>query len=98
MADMAKPEDAACLVVDGTDCAIPAVGQSENRQVNVLFRSISRDVTATTDAAASAGARKSVSAIRHRQIRTVPSPAARHCNFVSVRDAGRLGIGQLLTA
>jgi hypothetical protein len=26
MADMAKPEDAACLVVDETDCAIPAVG------------------------------------------------------------------------
>jgi hypothetical protein len=58
----------------------------------------SRDITATTDAAASAGARKSVSAIRHRQIRTGTPPAARHRNFVSVRGAGRLGIGQLLTA
>jgi len=26
MADVATPEDAACLVVDETDCAIPAVG------------------------------------------------------------------------
>jgi hypothetical protein len=35
MADMAKPEDAGCLVVDGTDCANPAVGKSEARQVSI---------------------------------------------------------------
>jgi pimeloyl-ACP methyl ester carboxylesterase len=40
MTDLAKAEDAACLVVDGTDCAIPAVGQSETRQVNALFPSV----------------------------------------------------------
>src|SRR4029434_10712172 len=92
MADMAKPEDARCLVVDGTDCANPAVGQSETRQVNVLVRSIPATSPRRRMQRPAPVPQKSVSAIRHRQIRTVTWPAARHRNFVSVRDAGRLGI------